>query len=108
MTDNDKIGQIPTKFRKYRQLMEYTKDQWVDQQHQDVFQWDRNTQNIICYNNELKLIVSFKNDIFHQHQNFAAIISVIAPFPIRPAPFCYFLRFCVVTIFIFELQNDIF
>ena len=51
-------------FRKDIQLIEYTKDQWVDQQHQDVFQWARNTQNIIRYDNELKLIMSFNNDIF--------------------------------------------
>ena len=43
-------------FRNYRQMIEYTKDQWIDQKHHDVLQWARNAQNIIGDENELKLI----------------------------------------------------
>ena len=43
-------------FRKDRQMIEYTKDQWIDQKHHNVLQWDINAQNIIRYDNELKLI----------------------------------------------------
>ena len=43
-------------FRKDRKMVEYTKDQWIDQKHHDVLQWSRNAQNIIHYDNELKLI----------------------------------------------------
>ena len=43
-------------FIKDRQMIEYTKDQWVHQKHHDVLQWARNVQNIIRYYNELKLI----------------------------------------------------
>ena len=42
-------------FIKDRQIIEYTKDQWIDKKHHDVLQLDRNAQNIIPYNNELKL-----------------------------------------------------
>ena len=42
-------------FRNDRQITEYTKDQWIDQNYHDVLQWARNAQNIICYDNELKL-----------------------------------------------------
>ena len=31
-------------FRKERQMIEYTKDQWIDQEHHDVLQWARNAQ----------------------------------------------------------------
>ena len=37
-------------------MIEYTRDQWIDQKHHDVLQWARNSQNIICYYNELELI----------------------------------------------------
>ena len=43
-------------FRKDRKMVEYNKDQWIDQNHYDVLQWARNDQNIICYDNELNLI----------------------------------------------------
>ena len=43
-------------FRKDGKIIEYTKDQWIDQKYHDVLKWDRNVHNIICYNNELKLI----------------------------------------------------
>ena len=43
-------------FRKDRQIIEYTKYQWIYQKHHDVFQWFRNAQNIIRYENEFKLI----------------------------------------------------
>ena len=39
-----------------KQMIEYTKDKWIDQKHHDVLQWTRNAQNIIPYDNELKLI----------------------------------------------------
>ena len=42
-------------FRKDRRMVEYTKDQFIDQNRHDVLQWARNAQNIICYDNELKL-----------------------------------------------------
>ena len=35
-------------FRKDRQMIEYTKDQWIYQNHHDVLQWYINAQNIIC------------------------------------------------------------
>ena len=38
-------------FIKDRQMTEYTKYQWIYQKHNDVLQWARNTQNIICYYN---------------------------------------------------------
>ena len=38
-------------FRKDRQVIEYTRDQCFDQQHEDVLQWYQNAQNIICYDN---------------------------------------------------------
>ena len=37
-------------------MIEYTKDQWIDQNHHDVLQWARNAQNILRYENELELI----------------------------------------------------
>ena len=43
-------------FIKDRQMIEYTKYQWIDQNHYGILQWDRNAQNIIRYDNELKLI----------------------------------------------------
>ena len=43
-------------FRKDSQMIEYTKDQWIDQNHHAVLKWARNAQNIIRYENELKLI----------------------------------------------------
>ena len=43
-------------FRKDRQMIEYTKDQYIDQEHHNLLQSARNTQNIIRYDNELKLI----------------------------------------------------
>ena len=43
-------------FRKDRKMIEYTKNQWIDQKHHNVLQWSRNAQNIIRYGNELKLI----------------------------------------------------
>ena len=43
-------------FRNDRQMIEYIKDQWIYQNHHDVLKWARNAQNIICYDNELKLI----------------------------------------------------
>ena len=36
-------------------MIQYTKYQWTDQRNHNVFQCDRNAQNIICYDNELKL-----------------------------------------------------
>ena len=32
-------------FRKYRQMIEYIKYQWIHQKQHDVLQWDRNAQN---------------------------------------------------------------
>ena len=43
-------------FRKYIQMIEHTKDQQIDQKHNNVLQWARNAQNNIFYENELKLI----------------------------------------------------
>ena len=43
-------------FRKDRKIIEYNKDQWIDQNNHDLLQWDRNSQNIIHHDNELKLI----------------------------------------------------
>ena len=43
-------------FIKYIQMIEYTKDQWIDQNYHDVLQWARNAQNMICYDNEFKFI----------------------------------------------------
>ena len=40
-------------FRRDSQMIEQTKDQWIDQNHHDLLQWDRNAQNIIRYDNEL-------------------------------------------------------
>ena len=49
-------------------MREYTKHQWIDQNHHDVLQWARNAQNSIRYDNELKLFnllrkehISFRN-----------------------------------------------
>ena len=42
--------------RKNRQMIEYTKDQWIDQKHHNVLQRAINAQNIICHDNEFKLI----------------------------------------------------
>ena len=41
-------------FRKDTQEIEYAKDQCIDQQHQDVLQWEQNAQHIIRYDNELE------------------------------------------------------
>ena len=35
-------------------MIEYTKYQWIDQKHHNVFQWSRNDQNNIRYDNKLK------------------------------------------------------
>ena len=43
-------------FRKDMQMIQYTKYQWIYQKHHDVLQWARNSQKIIRYDNELKLI----------------------------------------------------
>ena len=43
-------------FRKDRQMIECTKYQWIDKKHHGIFKWARKVQNIICYDNELKLI----------------------------------------------------
>ena len=43
-------------FRKDRQVVEYTKDQWIDHNHHDVLQWARNAKNVIRYDNESKFI----------------------------------------------------
>ena len=43
-------------FRKDRQMIEYTKDQQIDQNHHNVLQWARNAQNIIRYEIESKFI----------------------------------------------------
>ena len=43
-------------FRNDRQMIKYTKDKFIDKNNHDVLQWDRNAQNIICHDNELKLI----------------------------------------------------
>ena len=43
-------------FRRYRQIIEYTKYQRIDKNHQDVLQWARNAQNIIRYEIESKFI----------------------------------------------------
>ena len=43
-------------FIRDRKVIEYTKDQCIDQQHHDVLQWDRNAQNIICFENKLNFI----------------------------------------------------
>ena len=43
-------------FRKDRQMVEYNKDQWIDQNNHDVLQWNRNAQNIIRCDNSLKFI----------------------------------------------------
>ena len=52
-------------------MIQYIKDQWIDQQHHNEFQWDQNSQNIVPYDNELKFIyllreqhISFGNYIF--------------------------------------------
>ena len=37
-------------------MIEYTKDQWIDQKHNNVLKWARNAQNTICYENGLKFI----------------------------------------------------
>ena len=47
-------------FRQDRDIIEYTKDKCIYQKHHDVLQWDRNAQNIICYDNELKFIYLLK------------------------------------------------
>ena len=39
-------------FKKDRKKIEYTKDQWIDQNHHSVLQWARNAQNIIHCDNE--------------------------------------------------------
>ena len=69
-------------FRKDRQMIEYTKDQRIAQKHQDVLQWARNAQNIIRYDNELKLIyllrelhISFRKS-FYQYQLCAAMLTI--------------------------------
>ena len=38
------------------QMIEYTKDQQIDQKQHGVLQWARNAQNVIRYDNELELI----------------------------------------------------
>ena len=43
-------------FRKDRQIIEYIKDKRIYQKHHNLLQWARNAQNIIRYDNELKLI----------------------------------------------------
>ena len=43
-------------FRKDNQIIEYTKDQWIDKKHHDLLQRDRNAQSIICYENQFKFI----------------------------------------------------
>ena len=43
-------------FRKDRQMVQYNKDQRIDQKHHDLFQCARNAQNIIRYDNEFKVI----------------------------------------------------
>ena len=37
-------------------MIEYTKYQWIDQKHHALLQWDIKSQNMIRYENELKLI----------------------------------------------------
>ena len=43
-------------FKNYRQIIEYTKDKWIDEKHHNLLKWARNAHNIIGYENELKLI----------------------------------------------------
>ena len=38
------------------EIIEYTRDQWIDKKHRGVLQWSRNAQNIIRYDNEMKII----------------------------------------------------
>ena len=42
-------------FRKNRQMIEYAKYQWIDQNYHDILQLAINDQNIIPPENELKL-----------------------------------------------------
>ena len=43
-------------FEKGQKIIEYTKDEWIYQNHHDILQWARNVQIIIRYGNELKFI----------------------------------------------------
>ena len=43
-------------FIKDSQMIEYTKDKWIDQKHHGILQWAINAQNIIRYDNEFKFI----------------------------------------------------
>ena len=43
-------------FIKDRNMIEYTKYQWIDQKHHDILQWYIKSQNIIHYYNEFKFI----------------------------------------------------
>ena len=43
-------------FRRYRQMIEYTKYQRNDKKHHNILQWTINNKNIIRYDNELEFI----------------------------------------------------
>ena len=65
-------------------MIEYTKYQWVDQKHHDVFRWARNNKDITTQDNELILIyllreyhISFTNDLFYQYQCFPEILAIL-------------------------------
>ena len=43
-------------FEKDKDLMEYIKNEWIEDRNEDVMQWAKNARNIIRSNNELKLV----------------------------------------------------
>ena len=93
-------------------MIEYTKYQWIDQHNHDAFQWARNAQNIIFYDNELKNIYSLREK--HISFNFFSIINIIFVLQFLPMQQIFLpatpilvipLLFSVVTIYIFEFRN---
>ncbi len=43
-------------FRKDKLLMEYIKNEWMNERNNDILQWAKNSRNIIRNDNDLKLI----------------------------------------------------
>ena len=67
-----------------RQMVEYTIYQQVGHEHHNILQWARNTQIVICYENELKLFyllreehISLTNDVLYQYQICAEMLAVL-------------------------------
>ena len=57
-------------------MIECNEYQWIDQNKNDVLQWDRKAQNIIHYDNELKLIHLLREKISHLENIFLSISTL--------------------------------